>query len=146
MDRELSFNSRYPQNSKRPLILIVDDDEDNLLMMSLALELWGYGYLTATTGRKALELTQTYLPDLIMLDIVMPDYTGLEVVDYLQQNYQTKHIPILILTALPQEQYRERLLNAGARDYLTKPCSIEKLEATIHQLIYARCFCCVEDR
>lgn len=141
MDREISFSSGIEPTVKRPIVLLVDDDEDNLLMMSLALELWNYGFLTAAEGEAAVELAQSYIPDLILLDIILPDFNGVEVVQRLKGNHQTKKIPIVVLTALPKEQYREDMLKAGCSNYVTKPCTLEQLEKVINENINVNFVC-----
>lgn len=118
-------------NASKPVILVVDDDEDNLLLLSYALEPLGFTILTANNGISALSLAQTYQPNLILLDVLMPHMDGIEVVSQLRNNLKTKTIPIIAVTALAVANDRERLLLAGFNDYISKPYMLEDLEAKV---------------
>ncbi len=119
--------------STKPLILAVDDDEDNLLLLAYILEPFGCTLITAVDGRSALSLAQTYLPDLIILDILMPHMDGVEVISQLRKDSKTKAIPAIAVTALAIQQQRERLLLAGFNDYVSKPYMLEDIEATVRR-------------
>lgn len=115
----------------RPLVLAVDDDEDNLLLMSQSLELFGCSSMSAEDAKSAFALAQKYQPDIILLDMRLPDIDGIEFVRQLKQNIQTMNIPIIAVTALAQEADRKRFLAAGCTDYISKPFMLEDLEATL---------------
>lgn len=87
--------------------------------------------VTATTGRAALHLAQHQSPDLILLDILLPDLNGLEVVRRLRHVPATAKIPIVALTALAREEERDFILNAGCNDYLSKPYDLDDFEAVM---------------
>ncbi|MBD2103132.1 response regulator [Leptolyngbya sp. FACHB-261] len=116
----------------QPLILVVEDEEDNLLLSTQALEVFGYSYIGVTTGQAALSLTQQYQPALILLDLILPDLHGLEVVQRLRHNPKTAHLPVVALTAMAMVGDREKALKAGCSDYLSKPYSLDDLEAVIN--------------
>jgi CheY-like chemotaxis protein len=118
-----------------PLILAVDDDEDNLLLLAYTLEPLECSLLTATDGLSALHQAQTYHPDLILLDIRLPYLNGMEVVAQLREDATMKTIPIIAVTALARSDDRERLLLAGCTDYLSKPYMIDEIEAVVRRYL-----------
>lgn len=117
----------------RPLILAVDDDEDNLLLLAYILEPTGCTLITAADGIMALSLARTYLPDLILLDILMPYMDGNEVISQLRKDSKTQTISVIAVTALAIPQHRERLLLAGFNDYISKPYMIEDVETLVQR-------------
>ncbi len=112
-----------------PVILVADDDPDILTMVQLRLERSGYTVLTARNGREAVELTAAHLPDLVVLDIAMPELSGLEALAQLRAAPLTKTIPVILLTARATSGDVEAGLAAGASEYLTKPFSPQELAA-----------------
>jgi CheY-like chemotaxis protein len=118
-----------------PLILAVDDDEDNLLLLSYVLEPLECSLLTAADGLSALHQAQTYQPDLILLDIRLPYLDGVEVVAQLREDPKMNTIPIIAVTALARSDDRERLLLAGCTDYLSKPYMIDEIEAVVRRYL-----------
>ncbi|MFE1748436.1 response regulator [Coleofasciculus sp. H7-2] len=116
-----------------PVILAVDDDEDNLLLLAYVLEPLNCLIITAVDGHTAFEKAQTEQPNLILLDIMLPDLDGLHVVRQLRQNPQTSTIPVIAVTALARPEDRERILTAGCNDYISKPYLLEDIEAVIRR-------------
>jgi two-component system cell cycle response regulator len=102
-------------------ILVVDDEPENLELMEGILAPTGHTVRTASGGREALQAVEQELPDLILLDLLMPGVSGFEVCEMLRADSRTAHIPIIIITALAQLGIKERVLTLGADDYLTKP-------------------------
>lgn len=121
--------------AKQPRILAVDDNEDSLLLLSEVLNVFDCSLLTATSGQAALIIAQAYNPDLILLDIMLPDLNGNEVVLHLKHNPITENIPVIAVTALAREEDRDRLLAAGCSDYISKPYMIEDLEAIVRRAL-----------
>jgi CheY-like chemotaxis protein len=119
----------------RPLILVVDDDEDNLLLMTYVLEQTSCSVITAVDGMSALSIARAYQPDLILLDILMPYMDGTEVLSQLRKETKTKRIPVIAVTALAIAGDRERLLRSGFNDYLSKPYMLEDIEATVQRYL-----------
>ncbi len=112
----------------KPLILIVEDEKDVVASMEFKLALDGYLSRSALTGKEALkEVFREPTPDLILLDIMLPDISGLEVCMRIRKEEQTRHIPIIMLTAKGEEIDRVVGLESGADDYLVKPFSIREL-------------------
>ncbi len=123
------------ENSNVPIILVVEDEEDNLLYISHALIFLQYNFVTATKGQAALDLATKYEIDLVLLDLVLPDISGFELVSLLRQNELTRDMPIIAISALVREQERERAMVAGCYDYLSKPYFIDDLDRKIRQYL-----------
>jgi DNA-binding response OmpR family regulator len=106
--------------NKKISILIIEDDLFLLGMYGTKFELEGLEVLTADNGEKGLELAEKNIPDVILLDIVLPGINGFEVLDKLKQGEKTKEIPVILLTNLSQKSEVEKGLSKGAVDYLIK--------------------------
>jgi CheY-like chemotaxis protein len=131
-----SFVSGEKQhNSQQPLILAVEDNDDSLVLISYALESLGCGFICQTDSSATVSVAKEYQPDLIMLDILLPSLSGIEVVRYLKQDPLTCQIPVLAVTALATREDRERILRAGFNDYISKPFLIDDLERVICRLL-----------
>ena len=103
------------------VVLIVDDVPDNLAMLHDALDESGYTVLVATSGEAALKRARQALPDIVLLDAMMPGMDGFEVARQLKATPQTAHIPIIFMTGLTETEHLEAALQAGGVDYVTKP-------------------------
>lgn len=114
---------------KTAKILVVDDEPRNLKLMGAMLKKFGYTFETAKNGLEALEKTEEYSPDLILLDIMMPQMDGYEVCKRLKEDDETKHIPVVMVTALADRDAKIRGLEVGANDFLSKP--VDKTELMI---------------
>ena len=124
--------------SPRPKkILIVDDTKDILLVVSRRLKSWGYEPLTAESGEDGLRIAQEELPDLVLLDIMMPRMKGRDVCAFLRANPKTKHIPVIFLTALGLADHIKAGMDLGAEDYIVKPFEPAELKDRI-QIVLAR--------
>src|SRR4030065_1416128 len=119
-------------------ILIVDDDLDTLRLVGLMLQHQGYRINAANSGIQAIAMAQTDKPNLILLDIMMPDMDGYEVARRLRANPQTVDIPILMFTAKSQLDDKVAGFEVGADDYLTKPTNPAELQSHIRQLLEHR--------
>ena len=127
-------NGQLPALSQ-PLILAVDDDEDNLVLLTEVLEAMKCSVISATHGQTALKLAQNCQPDLILLDVMLPDVNGLEVVHHLRQNPQTMTIPVIAVTAMARAEDRERVLLAGCDNYISKPYMLDDLEVLVRSYL-----------
>ncbi|MBI4762255.1 MAG: response regulator [Chloroflexota bacterium] len=116
-------------------ILIVDDDLDTLRLVGLMLQRQGYQISAATNGQQGLEKAFTEDPDLILLDVMMPDIDGYEVTRRLRQNPATAETPILMFTAKSQLDDKVIGFEAGVNDYLTKPTHPAELQARVKTLL-----------
>lgn len=116
-------------------ILIVDDDLDTLRMVGLLLQRKGYKIIAASQGKQALEKAESENPDLILLDVMMPDMDGFEVLNQLRSNGSTSDIPIIMFTAKSQVEDKVSGFEAGADDYLTKPTHPAELIARVKTIL-----------
>lgn len=126
-------------NSQQPLILAVEDHDDNLVLISYALESLGCKFICQPDSTNTVVVAKEYQPDLIMLDILLPSISGIEVVGYLKQEPLTCDIPVVAVTALASKEDKVRILEAGFDAYLSKPYLIEELETIIRRLLCAKC-------
>jgi DNA-binding response OmpR family regulator len=101
-------------------VLIVEDDDFLLQMYAAKLELEDFSVLTASNGLQGLKTAQKSLPDLILLDLNLPEMDGFEVLKHLKEDQTTSAIPVLILTNFAQKEHIDRCLELGADDYLIK--------------------------
>jgi two-component system alkaline phosphatase synthesis response regulator PhoP len=115
-------------------VLVVDDDADIVELLAYNLNKEGYTVKTASTGLKAIEVTKTFIPDLILLDIMMPQLDGIETGRLMRQNEQLKNTFILFLTARSEEYSEVAAFEIGADDYITKPIKPRALMSRIHAL------------
>ena len=115
----------------KPLILIIEDEHAQAQILQYNLEAEGYRVKHAPTAEEGLLLIQEYHPDLILLDWMLPDMSGIEVCRQIKVNPDTKTIPVIMLTARGTEDDKIRGLDVGADDYVVKPHSIKELLARI---------------
>jgi CheY-like chemotaxis protein len=116
-------------------ILLVEDNEMNRDMLSRRLRRRGYDVVTAATGREGIMLTKSEKPDLILMDMSLPEIDGWELTRQLKADEKTRWIPILALTAHAFATDREKAITAGCDDYDTKPVEFERLTAKIEKLL-----------
>ncbi len=116
---------------KPPLILIVDDIEYNIILLNQILLNFGYSVLTAMSGKKCLEILESELPDIILLDVIMPELNGFDISERIKKNERTKDIPIIFLSAISDYETKLKGLEKGAVDYITKPYDDREVIARI---------------
>jgi len=117
-------------------ILVVDDEPDTLELLEFNLKNSGYDVTTASDGNEALAKARKSAPDLIILDVMLPEVDGLEVCKILRRDPATSKIPVLMLTAKAEEVDRILGLELGARDYVTKPFSPRELVLRVRNLLH----------
>ena len=117
-----------------PKVLVVDDDSDIVELLEYNLLKEGYSVLTASDGKKAIEIAKIFIPDLILLDIMMPQMDGIETGRMLRQNADLKNTYILFLTARSEEYSEVAAFEVGADDYITKPIKPRALMSRINAL------------
>lgn len=105
-------------------VLIVEDNELNMKLFHDLLEAHGYNTLEARTGPEAIELADEYRPDLILMDIQLPEVSGLEVTQTIKNNKELVDIPIIAVTAFAMKGDEERIRQGGCEDYIAKPISV----------------------
>ena len=116
-------------------ILIADDESSLRFLLRKTLEGNGFDILEAADGKQALALAQKQVPDLIIMDVVMPDLYGSEVCERLRKQPKTARIPIIIITANGNIYNEEQAKESGADYYMTKPFSPLKLKSLVHQIL-----------
>ena len=123
------------ERSSAGRILIVDDHEDNVELLRARLEAWGYETTSAKDGVEALQTIESTLPDLVLLDIMMPKIDGIEVARRVKNNPDLPFIPIIMQTALDSTENKVEGLEAGADDYITKPIDFPELKARLRSML-----------
>jgi DNA-binding NtrC family response regulator len=118
--------------NKKNNILIVDDTPENLSVLRKLLTEKGYQVRPALSGEVALKAVKTQIPDLILLDIIMPEMDGYEVCSILKSDKETAHIPIIFISALTEKSGILKAFHVGGVDYITKPFRIEEVLARVH--------------
>jgi diguanylate cyclase (GGDEF)-like protein len=121
-------------------VLVIDDEEDIRKVLAKRLSDLGYTVFTAVGGKEGIEQAKELLPDLILLDIMMPEVDGIKVKEKLEQEPLTRAIPVIFLTALGTVADKIAGLNAGADDYITKPIIPEEFIARINSVLRRRKF------
>ena len=125
-------------NSARANILLVDDTPNNLRLLSAMLSDQGYEVRRVINGQMALKTAQANPPDLILLDIKMPDMNGYEVCQHLKAIEQTQAIPVIFISALDEVLDKVKAFAVGAADYITKPFSEEEVLARVENILTIR--------
>lgn len=115
----------------RPIVLAVEDDEDNLLYITSALKLFEYNHISAGDAIAGFSLAKGHQPDLILLDLKMPEISGFELIQMLKLDDSTTEIPVVAVTALASQKQKELIVDFGFDDYLIKPYLLEDLEEIV---------------
>lgn len=116
-------------------VLIVEDNELNMKLFHDLLEAHGYDTLQTRDGMEGLELARQHLPDLILMDIQLPEVSGLEVTKWLKEDDQLRDIPVVAVTAFAMKGDEERIREGGCEAYISKPISVATFLETIRQFI-----------
>jgi len=116
-------------------ILIVDDNPVHMRLIEMTLRANNYTLLKATDGEEALDIATRERPDLILMDLNLPETTGFEVTRKLRENLVFHHTPIIALTAYPMRGDRGRIVESGCDAYLTKPINTRELPRTIAEML-----------
>ncbi len=127
------FPPRRSEGQKR--IMIVDDEQDALELMERILKMEGFELVTVNNATEVGLKAAQSVPDLILLDFLMPEVNGFEVCKALKENEQTRHVPIMAVTCLTKEDDIERIFACGADDYLQKPFKVEDLLSKVREQI-----------
>jgi DNA-binding response OmpR family regulator len=114
-------------------ILLVDDDPHLIHVLAMFFDIEGYHVLKARDGQQALDLLGEYQPDLVLLDLMMPGISGLDVCKQIRANRKLKHVPVVVFTAADTRE--EELKKAGADMFIAKPYSLEGLRTAVRELI-----------
>ncbi|CAG1066226.1 two-component system, NtrC family, sensor histidine kinase HydH [uncultured bacterium] len=122
----------------KPRILAVDDDERNLALLTAKLEREGYELDTARNGVEALQKVAVFLPDLIIMDVMMPQMDGYEALRHLKSREETRYIPVIMLTGRAEIEDKVLGFEVGAEDYINKPYSLQEVAARVKSLLRMR--------
>jgi two-component system, cell cycle response regulator DivK len=116
-------------------VLIVEDNELNMKLFHDLLEAHGFSTLQTRNGVEALDLARKHRPHLILMDIQLPEVSGLEVTKRLKEDDDLRHIPVVAVTAFAMKGDEERILAGGCQAYLSKPISVSKFIETVRQFL-----------
>lgn len=116
-------------------VLIVEDNDLNMKLFHDLLEAHGYDTLQTRDGREALELARKHHPDLILMDIQLPEVSGLEVTKWIKQDEDLKSIPIIAVTAFAMKGDEEKIREGGCEAYMAKPISVVSFLETIEKFV-----------
>ena len=123
---------RPREDSKmKKTVLIVEDNELNMKLFNDLLEAHGYATLKTASGIDAIELARAHKPDLILMDIQLPEVSGLEVTKWLKDDSELRSIPVVAITAFAMKGDEERIRQGGCEAYLSKPISVTKFLETV---------------
>jgi len=114
-------------------VLVVEDNEKNMKLFRDVLQASGYRLLEATTGERAMELAAEHQPNLVLMDIQLPDIDGVDALGRLRANARTASIPVVALTAQAMHGDRERFLDAGFDAYISKPVDVVEFVKTVKE-------------
>ncbi len=116
-------------------VMIVEDNELNMKLFNDLLESRGYGTIQTRNGFEALDLARAHHPDLILMDIQLPEVSGLEVTKWLKEDETLADIPVIAVTAFAMKGDEERILQGGCEGYISKPISVSHFLETIERYI-----------
>jgi two-component system cell cycle response regulator DivK len=119
-------------------ILLVEDDFMNMRLAQHVLEAEGYSVVKATTGWEALDQIKTGLPDLILMDIQLPDIDGMTLARIIRANEAARETVILAMTAFAMKGDREKIIKTGCNDYISKPINVENFISTVRKYLDTR--------
>jgi two-component system phosphate regulon response regulator PhoB len=118
-----------------PAILIVDDERDLLSLLDFNMRQAGFETLLAASGQEALQQLRRRVPDLVLLDLMLPDVSGTEICRLVKSDARTKHVPVMMLTAKGEEVDKVVGFELGADDYVTKPFSVRELVLRVRAVL-----------
>ncbi len=120
---------------RKKLVMIVEDNELNLKLFRDLLEAHGYGTLHTHDGFQVMDLARKHHPDLILMDIQLPEVSGIEITGWLKADEELKSIPIIAITAFAMRGDEEKIRAAGCDDYLSKPIAVHQFIATVKKYL-----------
>lgn len=119
------------------LVAVVDDEPETNEMIAEMVRLSGHEVVTSFDGFSAMRLISNEMPDLVILDVMMPDLSGLEVLRFMNRDPRLKKIPVIVLSARSRPEDIQEGIRAGANLYLTKPVAFNEMRAAVQSLITA---------
>lgn len=134
MNTALYKNGAHPCGS----VLVVDDQENNRMLLRDPLEAQGHTVTEASSGQQALDILSEKLPDVVLLDVMMPQLDGFEVCRRIKANAEWAHVPVLLVTALTERKERLMGIQAGANDFINKPVDMTDVVLRVRNAIQAK--------
>jgi len=135
VDNAIMTEDLPQQADGRRTVLVVDDVSDNLILISLSLQDMGYRVLTANDGEAGVSVAKMARPDLILMDIAMPQQDGLAATRRIREEVGLEDTPIVALTAFDTDGFRQAAFDAGFNGYLTKPIDFDRLKKLMEMLL-----------
>ena len=129
----MSDISNTQSGTARPVVLVLDDEQAYTKVMSMVLDEYGFDPVPANSAKDAWELLSKVTPDLVLLDVMMPEIDGITFLGELRSNAEFRAVPVLVVTAYTET--REKALQAGASGYLKKPFSAQQLRNSIGEFL-----------
>jgi two-component system cell cycle response regulator DivK len=134
---DLAFKERSPQGMQKT-VLIVEDNDLNMKLFHDLLDAHGYRVLQTKDGMEALSIARQHMPDLILMDIQLPEVSGLEVTKWIKEDDKLRHIPVVAITAFAMKGDEERIREGGCEAYVAKPISVRSFLETVKQFLEAK--------
>ncbi|MGD1919366.1 MAG: response regulator [Pleurocapsa sp.] len=131
MDTKQDFKTKDIVSIPNHLILVVEDDEDNQLLLQYAISMFGWEYIFAINALDAIKMARVKQPDIILLDIVMPNIDGFQTASLLKNNIYTQNIPLIAVTGLVGREEKNLIFATGFYGYLSKPFALDDLHNAI---------------
>ena len=128
-------NSAVSQNAPNKTVLVVEDNDLNMKLFHDLLEAHGYQVLQTKNGLEALKLAREHHPDLILMDIQLPEVSGLEVTKWLKEDSDLRGIPVVAVTAFAMKGDEEKIREGGCEAYIAKPISVASFLQTVEQFL-----------
>lgn len=123
------------KNTMAKTVLIVEDNELNMKLFHDLLDSRGYDILQTRDGLEALKIARQEVPDLILMDIQLPEVSGLEVTKWIKEDDGLKHIPVIAVTAFAMKGDEEKILEGGCQAYIAKPISVASFLSTVEKFL-----------
>lgn len=135
MSVSVDRNNNHTPSEKSKKVLIVEDNELNMKLFHDLLEAHGYDTLQTKDGREALKIARDEKPDLILMDIQLPEVSGLEVTKWIKADEELKNIPVIAVTAFAMKGDEEKIREGGCEDYVAKPISVQHFLQTVQRFL-----------
>jgi two-component system cell cycle response regulator DivK len=122
-------------SSKKPVILVVDDSTTNVVLLEAILDEKGYHIETAMNVKEAFSAIAKHSPDLILLDLLMPKISGFDFLEQLRGNEMTRNTPVIVISALTDEENVNKIMELGAIDFIKKPIDLQYLVEKVETVL-----------
>jgi two-component system, cell cycle response regulator DivK len=125
----------FGQSGMGKQVLIVEDNDLNMKLFNDLLEAHGYSTLKSRSGLEGFELARQHRPDLVLMDIQLPEVSGIDIIKLLKEDEELRKIPVIAITAFAMKGDEERIRESGCEGYLSKPISVAKFVETVRSFI-----------